>query len=550
MHREPLSELIDDALDGLLSEEALIRLEAELSTHEAARRAYYDRVLLTTLLEAEAVENGPGPFGLVHPVEQPHSRLVRWKLVGALLASVIVVVFGTLAWQGTSRDRLVGSDARETAEATSESELRVAAEQQATGYAVLAGAAEAVWGSGPSLKLGAVVPPGELVLQSGLAQFELFSGVTLVVEGEARLSILSAMEVTVVQGKVRAHVPRPAEGFRLRTRAGEIVDLGTEFAVDVSLDQAEVHVLDGEIEWSPHGLPSRRLRQGEAARASPLEQVSLPARGQSFVDARQLQQRMQQHRETRHEAWRRECQRLAEDSRLLVHYQLTPSTAVERRLPNRAAAIGAVVGEAAVVGAAPATDRWGRPGCGLDFSPAGSRVRMQAAGEYQHLTAACWVRINSLDRWYNSLFLTDGHEQGEPHWQIMDDGRLFFSVKKRDVFDATRGEKDKHIYFSPPFWSTALSGQWLMLAVVYDTDRHECSHYVNGELLSREPIPDEYLVRQIRIGDASLGNWGLPERDQPRFAIRNLNGCMDEFLLFSQPLSADEIRSLYEVSRP
>jgi hypothetical protein len=550
MNREPLSELIDDALEGLLSEESLIRLEAELSVDEAARRMYYDRVLLTTLLEAEATEREGGPLGPTGFVEQSRLQPSRWQLGGAAIASVVIVLLAVMAWQGSGRSPVDTPDVREAGLSAPANEPHTADEQEATGYAILAGAAEAVWGGGHLLHPGAVVPPGELHLQSGLAQFELFSGVTLVVEGEARLSILSAMEVVVAQGKVRAHVPRPAEGFRVKTQAGEIVDLGTEFAVDVALDQAEVHVLDGEIEWNPTGLPSRRLREGDAARASAVEQVSLPARAQSFVDAKQLLQRMQRQRETRHEAWREECRRLSEDPRLLVHYQLSPSSAVERRLPNRVAFDRAVVGEAAVVGAAAATDRWGRPGCGLDFSRAGSRVRLQTPGEYQHLTTVCWVRINSLDRWYNSLFLTDGHEQGEPHWQIMDDGRLFFSVKRRDVFDLSKGEKDKHIFYSPPFWNASLSGQWLMIAAVYDSDRREVSHFLNGELLSREPIPEEYLVRQIRIGDASLGNWGLPERDQPRFAIRNLNGCMDEFLLFSQPLSAGEIGSLYEVSRP
>ena len=60
------------------------------------------------------------------------------------------------------------------------------------------------------------------------------------------------------------------------------------------------------------------------------------------------------------------------------------------------------------------------------------------------LTLLTWVKINSLDRWYNSLFLTDGAKLNQPHWQIMDDGRLFFSVKKREGSDAKKGEKDKH----------------------------------------------------------------------------------------------------------
>ena len=235
---------------------------------------------------------------------------------------------------------------------------------------------------------------------------------------------------------------------------------------------------------------------------------------------------------------------------MIAHYQMSSAAVAERRLPNLTALDDSHSSEGAVVAATAAQNRWGEPASALDFSPAGSRVRLQVPGDYQNLTLICWVRINSLDRWYNSLFLTDGHDQGEPHWQIMDDGRLFFSVKKTDVFDRSKGERDKHIFFSPPFWNSSLSGRWLMIATVYDSTNRQVTHYLNGEVLSQEAIPEKYLVTNIRIGDASLCNWGLPERNQPRFAIRNLNGSMDEFLLFSAPLSANEISNLYEVSRP
>ena len=89
-----------------------------------------------------------------------------------------------------------------------------------------------------------------------------------------------------------------------------------------------------------------------------------------------------------------------------------------------------------------------------------------------------------------------------------------------------------------------------MLATVYDGTKGQVTHYLNGEVLSKESIPEEYLVTQIRIGDASLCNWGLPERDQPRFAIRNLNGSLDEFLMFQEPLTDEEIHHLYEIGNP
>ena len=161
------------------------------------------------------------------------------------------------------------------------------------------------------------------------------------------------------------------------------------------------------------------------------------------------------------------------------------------------------------------------------------------------------MKINSLDRLYNSLFLTDGHDLHEPHWQIMGDGRLFFSVKKRDKSDRKTGEKDQHIFYSPKFWNASLSGQWLMIATTYDADARMVTHYLNGQVLSQEAVPADYLVETVSIGAASLCNWSEPMyRKDAAFTIRNLNGSMDEFALFAAALTPQEIAAIYERGRP
>lgn len=163
----------------------------------------------------------------------------------------------------------------------------------------------------------------------------------------------------------------------------------------------------------------------------------------------------------------------------------------------------------------------------------------------------CWVKINSLDRWYNSLFLTDGHEQREPHWQIMDDGRMFFSVKPPNQSELTREQLDRQVYYSDPFWNPSMSGQWIMLATVYDVDQQQVTHYVNGSPITTATIPDELLVESIKVGSASICNWSEPMyRTDATFVVRNLNGCVDEFAMFSGALAADEIANLFEAGNP
>lgn len=175
-------------------------------------------------------------------------------------------------------------------------------------------------------------------------------------------------------------------------------------------------------------------------------------------------------------------------------------------------------------------------------------MRVNVPGEHRGLTLMCWVKINSLDRWYNSLFLTDGHDDREPHWQLMDDGRIFFSVKvpQANTDGREQAQLAQRVFYSPKIWDASWSGRWIMLAVTYDVDQARVTHYFNGEPISSESIPDGALVESIRIGPASICNWSDPKyQTDPQFVLRNLNGSMDEFTLYSGALPADEILQLY-----
>ena len=96
-----------------------------------------------------------------------------------------------------------------------------------------------------------------------------------------------------------------------------------------------------------------------------------------------------------------------------------------------------------------------------------------------------------------------------------------------------------------------MSGRWIQIATSYDTEEKMVRHYVNGEMISEEAIPDEFLVETVEMGAASIGNWSEPRyRKDPEFAVRNLNGAMDEFAIFSAALDEDEIRKIYETGKP
>jgi hypothetical protein len=423
-------------------------------------------------------------------------------------------------------------------------------EPSAQGFAVLTGVDDAEWASHPELGSGDLLPSGEIRLRSGVAQLELFSGVTLIVEGDARFEIHSAMDISVSHGKLRANVPEPAHGFRIRSAAGEVVDLGTEFAVNITSNKSEVHVLDGAVEWHPADQQNKRLmKKGEALSSDQNgTQQQLVAKASDFVGMRELNLRLNSGRSDRRNDWLSHSRELARDERMVAYFPMSQPGLWHRRLYNEARGEHATT-DGAIVVAKRAVDRFGYENGALDFSGTGSRVRLNVSKELTALTLAAWVKIDSLDRWYNSLLLTDGHELNEPHWQIMNDGRLFFSVKKRD-YDREQKLADKQVVYSRPFWTPAMSGKWTQLVTTYDTSNQTVIHYVNGKRFHQEVLPENMRVDRVKIGPATIGNWSEPTRNESKFAVRNLNGSMDEFAIFSAALTADEIAELFKHGRP
>ncbi|MEM1294155.1 MAG: LamG-like jellyroll fold domain-containing protein [Verrucomicrobiota bacterium] len=521
MNSAELNQLIDELLDGVCSEADFLRLEAELHVNPEARKTYYARLKLHTALQLDSVDRTDSEKSKVIPFVQ-FKRQLPW--IAGIAAAVLIWAAGGLGWQ-LGR----GGQAGEV----------IVEEPVAMGFGVLAEQSDAVWAD-HRLRRGDLLPQGLVKLKSGIAQLELFSGVTVILEGNAEFEVHSAMEMSVNSGKLRAIVPEPAQGFRVKTASGDLVDLGTEFAIDVTPEHADLHVFDGEIEWHPTSESVSRLIDGESMRWT-----ADGERGDMLTDPEQFPgvADMRTHRSLRREQWARHSRELQQDSRLLAYFAPEPGQESSRSLIDKSASRNNGV----IVRAKTSENRWEAPNSALDFSPMGSRVRLAISGEHEALTFYCWARIDSLDRWFNSLFLTDGHELQEPHWQIMNDGRLFFSVKKQE---GGKGRLDKHVAYSPPIWTPALSGQWMQIATVYNGSAGTTTHYLNGEQISHDQLSSDMIVSKVRIGAASIGNWSEPMREDPHFAVRNLNGAIDEFAIFAAALSAQEIHELYQKGRP
>ena len=406
------------------------------------------------------------------------------------------------------------------------------------------------------LEVGDALLPGRLAIDAGYAQIEFFCGATVVVEGPAELDLRSPLLAYVRSGRLRANVPPAARGFSLEVDEMKVVDLGTEFGLSVSEKGTNVQVFDGEVELHQSASEKRTLTEGMAlvrnANGDYLETEVTPDR---FLDIQALDSRADDQQMERHGRWQDWSRQFRRDERLLAYFAFDSPSDWLRRLESSIQPADTLL-DGAIVGAHQVTGRWNSKG-GLEFKRPGDRVRVQIPGEFQSLTFACWVKIDSLDRWYNSLFLTDGYEKGEPHWQILNTGQIYFSVRPVSRSAPGKGpdakdpqQKKDFKALSPPIWEPTMSGKWTHLAVTCDLETNTIVHYLNGEELSRHFVPAERLPEATRIGTATIGNWSIPTRPDAEFAIRNLNGSMDEFAILAAALSAEEIYEMYENGKP
>ncbi|TWT84874.1 FecR protein [Planctomycetes bacterium CA13] len=122
------------------------------------------------------------------------------------------------------------------------------------------------------MAVGHRLKPGRIVLGNGSVQLEFMSGAVLAFAGPGELDIHSKDAATLISGSVSAHVPERARGFVLNAPDAAIVDLGTEFNVNVDPNGvSEVEVTSGEVELSLLGndgntLTSQRLHESTRMR--------------------------------------------------------------------------------------------------------------------------------------------------------------------------------------------------------------------------------------------------------------------------------------------
>lgn len=253
--RQQLAEYIQMELEGTLGDEQFAELTALLKSSAEARRYYSRTITAISILRENATAGGSAAEGSfdaalwqtlsqyekdAEPLAAPEPS--REVITGVRLRKEMMTK--------TGRPKLamsfwvsLGSIAALLMMVTYVMIHPRAAEPVAT----VTDTCRAAWlQSGPETgsRLGTEHSP--LVLLSGYAQLRFDSGTEVTIEGPAEFQVIAEDRLDMRRGKIYAIVPQEAIGFSIYTKNSRIIDLGTEFGVDVdSAGGTSLHVTNG-----------------------------------------------------------------------------------------------------------------------------------------------------------------------------------------------------------------------------------------------------------------------------------------------------------------
>lgn len=534
--------LVGLMLEQEISADQFQRLNDLLHQDVDARRVYIQSIHMDQQLPALVLQHYVDQSSVTR-LPGRDSWHLRWAIGLVVLAATVLIMVG---WQAftTTDDHSLGPPFLTAAEG--EETL----ETIDPNVAVVTAAIDVDWADNQSFSPGDGAAPGVIKIESGVLRLEFYCGAAVLLEGPAEFELISSTVAVLSAGRLRAHVPPEARGFTILAPQVKLVDQGTEFGV-VALDSGatQVHVFDGLVELYP-GADARHPDRspvlsldGSAQQLSTGQGVMLSADGKQqviavktddFVSFRQFSQMVADATQQRHQTWLQWKHSFRKDPRIYAWFDFDPDRISLRRIHGLTPESDPLGGT--LVGCRKADGRW--PGeSSLEFKHPGDRVRVFLPGELEAMTAMAWVRIDSLDRPFNGLLMSDASGPGRPHWQINKRGQMILSIRDR------QGPEN---YKSAPVIDELMLGRWIHLATVYDPDQGFVKHYINGDLAGNHSI-----LRPVtfHFGNTEIGNW-RNLRETTRTPIRVLNGRVDELILFRTAVSADEIRRIHEFGSP
>ena len=242
-----LEKLIQDLVEGGIDPHDLVKLEAELISDPQSMSSYLAYQDLNNLLEVRAeicrqVSTPVVPVELI--LKRQKLKTFRTALLSAAALVLLTLIVLNLFFVKTNQGKGLTF---ESSPGTKFTLTHSANAEAPTGLAMVKGS--------------------RLQLSQGIVELSFARGVKSVIIAPADLTLNDSLYLK--EGTAWFQVPKGEEGFIVRTRELDIVDLGTEFGVLAKADDNdEVHVLKGKVQVTARRAlkESTTLTAGQASK--------------------------------------------------------------------------------------------------------------------------------------------------------------------------------------------------------------------------------------------------------------------------------------------
>ncbi|MGB0767156.1 MAG: LamG-like jellyroll fold domain-containing protein [Phycisphaeraceae bacterium] len=376
-------------------------------------------------------------------------------------------------------------------------------------------------------------------LTAGFAEFMTASGAVVVLQAPATIEFIDHPNaLRLVAGKlVGICETESSKGFVVKTEYADVVDLGTEFGVEVEGERLVTTVLSGEVVLeTPSGM-SQRLVANQTASLTP--RPSGPVDASLVVEERVAAgyERILRRRSTPAEQWDRYVQELDASQGLVGQVAFDAQGLALKRGQHVTGLDARLAG-----GEIRSGDQPGRANAlAIRDETAGVDLLFDPSAEFEQMTLVAWVRMNRAPGQLITA-LMHRNQPGLPpsatDWQIRYDRATI--VLDQDSGLAEGQESGRNEVDLTSDWQ----GRWHCFVAVMDAKKRTVEHYLDGQ-----PIGSSELLvpGNITLGKMRLG--GLGPADAIAGSPRHLNGDLGLFVCLEQALTPGHVQSLYEASR-
>lgn len=275
--------------EGTLAPEERLELEKLLLENQAARQAYLDYVQESACLRWLCVEEFPNVVELANRSRDRARSGGSWRRIAGVVfgggLACALVAFAASWWLsgGTITAKVEQPNTATVALVSpTKAPVRVETPQLPTSkgnannrpaVATITGLGAVRWQMGTDSRqmLSRCAIGDRLRLREGSAVLTFDAGAQVTVFGPADFEITSATSIKCRRGRVTTLVNHRGKGFSIETPQAKVVDLGTQFGLQISdKGETEVVVFQGSIDlsYAPRAdaddASGRRMQQGDA----------------------------------------------------------------------------------------------------------------------------------------------------------------------------------------------------------------------------------------------------------------------------------------------